>query len=267
MTVYVCTGNFEGILSGVYHAWTDGKEQEDVRLEIHSQCFQREMFAEYVAIEAEEEACRKVLAAVKKKLSRQVYEWVYIASLSCDKSRADKIYRFLAAAFQVGPGITDMLQRSEVYGIFELCRSVRNENHYLIEFIHFSQGPGGVLIGRTGPKNDVIAMTACHFADRMPGENWMIYDEPRKKAVVHRAGAGWFVIGLSGKDCGGAGEAFSEVKALSAFLEGRETGEDYGRLWKAFFDSVAVRERENPRCQRNRLPLRYRPYMTEFSSV
>lgn len=267
MTVYLCGGTFEGILSGVCHAWTSGRGHEDVRLEIRSQCFQRELFAEYVETEVQEEACGKMLEAIEKRLSPQIYEWVYTASMSCDKDRADKIYRFLAAAFRVGPGITDRLQMPEVHGIFELCRSVRNEDHYLTEFIRFSQGPGGVLVGRVGPKNDVIAMTACHFADRMPGENWIIYDEPRKKAAVHRAGRGWFVTELSEFKSGGAGEDFSGVGSLFALLEGRETREDYGRLWKAFFDSVAVEERENPRCQRNRLPLRYRPYMTEFSSV
>lgn len=263
MTVYMCGGTFEEILCGVYHAWTSRKGHNNVRLEIRSQCFQRELFTEYTEVLGDEKTFEKVFEAIQK-LSSQVYEWVYTASLSCDWGRADKIYRFLVAAFHIGPQITNMLQMPAVYEVFELCRFVRNETHYLTEFIHFSQGPGGVLIGRAGPKNDVIAMTAPHFADRMPGENWMIYDEPRKKAVVHRAGAGWFAADLSGCIASETGEG--EWAALNALLAGKER-EDYGRLWKAFFDSVAVKERENPRCQRNHLPLRYRPYMTEFSSV
>ena len=35
-------------------------------------------------------------------------------------------------------------------------------------------------------------------------------------------------------------------------------------LWKRFYETVAIRERENPRCQNTFLPKRYRGTMTEF---
>ena len=40
--------------------------------------------------------------------------------------------------------------------------------------------------------------------------------------------------------------------------------EAYEMLWKTFFETVAIRERTNLNCQKNHLPLRFRPYMTEF---
>ena len=40
----------------------------------------------------------------------------------------------------------------------------------------------------------------------------------------------------------------------------------YRRLWKTFFDTIAIRERRNPRCQRSNMPLRYRSTMTEFQN-
>lgn len=44
-------------------------------------------------------------------------------------------------------------------------------------------------------------------------------------------------------------------------------GEDelyFRSLWKQFFQSVAIRERENPQCQNTFMPKRYRGTMTEF---
>ena len=38
----------------------------------------------------------------------------------------------------------------------------------------------------------------------------------------------------------------------------------YGALWKIFHRKIAITERENAALQRNNLPLRFRPYMTEF---
>ena len=43
-----------------------------------------------------------------------------------------------------------------------------------------------------------------------------------------------------------------------------ERERQYRRLWRAFFETVAIRERTNPRCQNTHLPKRYRAMMTEF---
>ena len=39
---------------------------------------------------------------------------------------------------------------------------------------------------------------------------------------------------------------------------------DIRRLWKRFYDTVAIRERYNPRCRRTHMPQRYWATMTEF---
>lgn len=41
---------------------------------------------------------------------------------------------------------------------------------------------------------------------------------------------------------------------------------EYADLWKAFFESIAIPERENADLQRTNLPLHYRKHMTEFES-
>lgn len=44
--------------------------------------------------------------------------------------------------------------------------------------------------------------------------------------------------------------------------EGEEL--QFRALWKRFYETVAIKERENPRCQNTFLPKRYRGTMTEF---
>lgn len=50
-------------------------------------------------------------------------------------------------------------------------------------------------------------------------------------------------------------------KKLDSLLD---TNEKYADLWKVFFKSIAVEERENYKLQRGNLALHYRKYMTEF---
>lgn len=257
MTIYLCVPDFEGILCGVYDAWMSRKGHDNVRLELKGTYHELELFSEYVESESTHGKARKVINSVCGKLSQEVYKKIYVASLSQDAGRADKIYRFLVQAFSIGPGILDQLQIPESCEIFELCRNVYNENHLLVEFLRFSQASGGVLVARIGPKNDVMTLLAPHFADRLPEENWIIYDENREKAAVHPRGKPWILVNhpLEQPD----GDSIWQL-----CLEQETDEREYEDLWISFFHTIAIKERTNPVCQRNHLPLRYRAYITEF---
>lgn len=59
------------------------------------------------------------------------------------------------------------------------------------------------------------------------------------------------------------------VRADSALwqdkLSKKTDEETYEGLWKTFHQAIAIAQRRNEKCQQNLLPLRFRPYMTEFS--
>lgn len=262
MTVYVCGPEFESILCGVYDGWMSRKGHENVRLEIRGDYNEIELFCEYVEVERTEQKVRKVLSAVCSRLSQEIYRQIYTASLSQEPDRADRIYRFLVSAFKHGPKIVDMMQLPEVYEIFRICRNVTNESHQQLEFIRFSQIAGGVLASRIGPKNDVLPLLSPHFADRLPEENWIIYDENRRKASVHPAGKDWFLTDWFSD--GEKERAGSDPENWQDWLLASGDEAVYENLWKTFFDAIAIRERKNPACQRGYLPMRFRPYMTEF---
>ncbi len=145
-----------------------------------------------------------------------------------------------------------MLHLPSVFGLFELCRFVEHENHQLTGFLRFSRTEQGVLISRIGPKSDVLPLLAVHFSDRLPSEHWLIYDEKRKYAVIHPADKAWYIL------------REDEERWLEN-LEWKTDEEEYAALWKLFHQNIAIPERINRRCQMNHLPVRYRPYMTEFS--
>ncbi len=261
MTVYVCGAEFESILCGIYDAWMSRKGHENVRLEIRGTNQDMELFADYVDVEPSRDKAGKVLEAMRIKLSQEVFRQVYAASLNREPGRADAVYRFLIQAFRRGPAVTDCLQEQAVYELFRLSRRVYNESHCLTEFIRFSQVAGNVLVSRIGPENDVLTLVSPHFADRMPAENWVIYDANRQKAAVHPAGRDWFILNQAMERKEGREDGVWQT-CLTA--EGDEAV--YQQLWRAFFDAVGIQERRNPVCQRTHLPLKYRRYMTEFQN-
>ncbi len=254
MTVYLCEPHFESMLCAIYDAWDSGKGHENVRIELEGAYRDLELFTQYVQVPFSEDKARKVIRSISQKISAQAYEKVYVSSLSQEDERADRIYRFLIQGFVHGAKVLDMIQLPEVYEIFQMCRNVYNENHQLTQFVRFSQTGQGVLISRIGPKNDVLPLLAPFFADRLPMENWMIYDETRRKAAVHPAGEAWMFL---------YGDSQPEA-CFKGQLDQATDQAEYESLWKAFHETVAIEARKNPTCQRNHLPLRFRPYMTEF---
>lgn len=259
MTVYVCGPDFENILCGIYAAFMEGKGYENVRLELRGGDQDLKLFAEYVEVETVQERVERVIRSIGTRLSHRIYEQLYIASLSQEADRPDRMYRFLVEAFRYGPGVVDMMQLPPVYEIFRMNRNVYNENHRLVQFTRFSQTFRGVLVSKIDPKNDVLPLLAPYFADRLPEENWMIIDKSRLKAAVHPMGKSWFL-----SDVPQEGKEFEGKSWIGSCLREQTDEEIYQNLWRTFFDAVAVQERKNDKCQRNHLPLRFRPSMTEF---
>lgn len=250
MTIFLCSDSFEGILCGVYDAWMSRLGHSNVYLQLDG-TGNLQMFAEYRQVDESEEKVQKVVTAILEKAGQQVYEQVYRASLSREEEKADRIYRYLIYALHYGTTIIDQIQIPAVYEIFRMNRAVGNEAHYLVEFLRFSQTREGILLGVVGPKNDVIVLLAPHFADRLRGENWIIYDENRRKAVLHKAMGDWMVVQFSDDEW--------RDKMVMSWDQ-----KEFEDLWKTFHDHIAIEERQNYVCQRGHLPLLYRPYMTEF---
>ena len=255
MTIFVCKDEFDSILCGVYDAWMSGLGHENVRLitrtEQQNQTIQ--MFAEYREAEEASWKIKKTAEAIRRKISQEAYAWIYRASLSRETDKADKIVRFRARGFQFGPRTVKMLKDPDVYEVFRMNRQVANEAHLLTGFLRFSELPVGLLAAVMGPENHVLSLVADHFAERMSGERWLIFDQNRGSAALHEPGYGFVLLPQLPK----------QWRDSLSGLKGKGEGE-YEELWRIFHSAVSIRERENRACQNSHLPLRFRSYMTEF---
>ena len=82
----------------------------------------------------------------------------------------------------------------------------------------------------------------------------MIVDDTRKTAVVHPADQQYYLTSLSEEE-------------MSELLTKESVAKDTDimiTLWKEFFQTIGIKERKNPTCQRNLMPLWYRKHMPEM---
>ena len=253
MDVYVCEDDFCSILSGIYDAGTSGRPSREQRLELKGQR-EPELFCRYLEVQPEKRKAESVMDTVRERISGEACRLLWTASLSGDGEKADWMYRFLVDGFRQGPKIVHMLSLPSVFQMVEYDRAVGNEAHLLTGFVRFARLPEGILAGNIGPKNDVLAIVAEHFEDRLSGENWMLWDEKRDKAAVHQANRETVLLRGIPED-------------IRRRIKAAGTQDPYGDLWRVFVHTISIKERENRKCQMTHLPLRFREYMTEWQKT
>lgn len=249
MTVFTCEESFEAMMSCVYDAWASRLGHDNVRLQLEP-VWQQGLFCTYVHVEPDAQKAAKVARSIQKKISWEAYRQVFLASMSCEPERLDAVYRFLVLGFAAGRKVTDMLYRPEAVWILELSRKAGNEAAYFREFTRFSR-VGHVYVAHIEPKCNVTAVSAGHFADRMPSEDWMLIDDNRRIAAVHPKDRPFYMTRLTEEE-------------LGRLRRTEEGGDLYTDLWKEFFRSIGIEARRNRECQRNNMPLWYRKHATEF---
>ena len=154
-------------------------------------------------------------------------------TVDTDEARAQRVYRSLAPRLAV------------------LTRAVGHltgEAHLLKGFTRFSEQEG-VLVGEIAPKNRVLPLLRPHFCARYPEESFVLYDRTHREALFYRPRR-WAIVPL---------------EAFRAAAPGREE-RDFRRLWRRFYDTIAIEGRENPRCRMTQMPKRFWGTMTEFQN-
>ena len=210
-------------------------------------------FCEYTeSVESEKKAIA-VENMIKKNLGMEVYRNIYYAILAEDAKKANAVLGMMQEARRIHDKrkIMEHLSYEQVRKVFELKRTVENEAHCFQEFIRFSELESGVLFSKIAPKNQVLTCIADHFANRLPLENWMIYDETHQMFLIHRKQQNWFLVW---------NEKLNKEK-INRVSYAENT---YSELWKGFFENISIEERESYQRQRQHLPIRFRGNMVEF---
>ena len=120
------------------------------------------------------------------------------------------------------------------------------EAQRFIQFIRFSDF-NGALISTIKPEHIVLPLLADHFIERYINEQFLIYDKTHRMGLI-----------------------YTDHKARIEFLEDyampnlTEEEKSYQKLWRLFYDTVAIKERRNERCRMNFMPKKYWKNMTEF---
>ena len=247
-----CEDSIEGIFSAVYAAWELKYGHKNTVIQVTGLGVQNmELFANYIHLAPDAEKASKVINTIRRTCSDMVYERLFRAACADAADKADAIYRYIQVALRMGNRVLNHLTDPAVVRIMELARAVGNAEHHYLGFLRFIEIPGNILLARFAPKPQLIELILPHFVDRFPEERFVIWDTVRNVAGVHVPGQNYVMLKLTEH----------QVAILQQYSEDNIKAE---QMWKAFVESISIKERENKKLQQNNIPLHFRTYMPEF---
>ena len=259
MKDYLYDGTFEGILTCIYHHYYT-EQAAGIYLKEE---YQPSLLYDYMEVETEEDKATRVYDAIKEKISDYSLRCIYRAYLSSVEGKENAILRYVVLGFRAGHRLGSLHGNPVVKDIENIVKKISVEKERMLQFVRFevmewagtAGGDGGgreILYARVEPDHDVLELVADHFADRFRNDPLIICDVGRNKAIVAYEGS-WYSTRFSGMTLPDGSE-----------LHRTQTEKDYKALWRTYFDHIAIKERTNPRCQKNFMPVRYWKHLTEM---
>jgi len=103
-----------------------------------------------------------------------------------------------------------------------------------------------IFIADCEPVTCSLPLIAEHFVERLPNQNFIIFDRKRKICIIHTVGYEW---------------SLQPYDAL--FEDSWQFETSFEQLWQIYFKTLAIPERINPKLQQGNMPKRYWKYLIE----
>lgn len=248
---------WEGFLTAVYYAYA--RRQFPDRLIGPGETVP--LFCDEVFDVCTDEA---LAARVWKGLERKVkYPGVLGEITACWLSEMpvvpDILFRYFRKIFGYSGNYVGNLGDEDVLQVHKIARKVLQERLRVIQFLRFQKTADGIYASVVAPLYNVLPLTLAHLSDRFASQTWLVYDRKRKFGYFYDQSEIREVSFAAGSPVLQDGHFPPDV------LDGEEML--FQEMWQTYFRSIAIRERINPRLQRQNMPARFWPYLTEIKQI
>lgn len=243
--IFVYDGTFEGFLCCVYEFYYSSFRPVEIVEEDNVQA----SFYQLVTIVSDPYKAGKVKSAIENKISPYTVRFLQECMLTYGKDREMHMLGYVVKGFKYGAKIYNIVSDEDVDYLRKAHRHLKREKHLYLGIIRFYKA-GEVYISVINPKNMILPIIACHFTQRFSNQDFMIYDASNSYALIYRKGRAEI------------------IKAENIELPEVDDEEmNMQKLWKLFYDTIAIEERYNPKCRMNFMPKRTWDLLPEMQDL
>lgn len=245
--IYLYDGTFQGLLTIVFDCFT----YHQLPISIFPQKDYLPNFLDNTFIvKTDERKSECVFQRIYHQISYSVLYDCYYAFLSNTPKKELAILKYILHGFEVGPSIHSMLAIDYVFLVQTSRRKMLGESHRFKGLLRFIETDNHLFYASIHPDNNVLEDLGQHFMKRLPHQDFVIHDKIRNLAFFYHS-SHYQIIEVE--------DSFS-VPTISP------QEKEYQKLWQLFFQTIAIKERTNPRLQMQYMPKKYWQDLVEFSS-
>jgi probable DNA metabolism protein len=243
--ILICQPNLTGFLSAIYDKYYSFKSADFIQ----SSNAPINLLDNYTQINETPEKAEKVKSGIIKKGGKNFFKEICYAYLSGNTEKEQIIFEYLQLFFKRGRQVLNMFDNIYVIKFNDLKQKVLCESHRLKAFIRLQQTVQGIYYGFFSSDNDILELIAPDYVQRFNTQEFILHDYKRQKICYYNGKKLHYAIVPDGLE-----------------IELSNTEKMFQSLWKQYFKNVNIKERKNPRLQRQFLPKKYRHFMHEFET-
>lgn len=251
MLVFRYDKTFEGLLTAVFDAYNRKTfpdkllGEEDIAPMFMNECF---------TVITDPEKSERVWKGLQKKLMRNTMNMLTYVWLSEEAGSDELLFRYIRKSFDSKVSIEANFTDDDVLQTNKLARRVNHERCRMIELVRFQKAADNLFFAAISPDHNCLPLILDHFTDRFADQKWIIYDTKRDYGFYYDL-KNVTEITLENSDLFPDGKLNEELMAEDEKL--------FQEMWKAYYKSLTIQERINPKLHRQHLPKRYWKYLTE----
>lgn len=251
MIVFFYDKSFEGLLTVIFEAYRL-KKIPDQLLAIGE--FEPLFCDDSYTINTDLEKSTRVWQKLQSKLSQRALDLILYGWLSeqdsTDKLLFDVIKKMVDSTIPIESNFAD----NDILNLFQLSKKVSKERHHLMQFVRFQKTIDDIYFAVVSPLYNALPLVINHFKNRFADQQWIIYDTIRNYGFYYDLKS-VTQITLD------VDQYLTNNKLNKEALANNE--ELFQVMWQKYFKALTIKERINPKLQRQYMPRRFWKYLIE----
>ena len=213
------------------------------------------LFTDTYLVVTDAEKAERVLSGLSKKISRSAVYMLHASFLSESEEVENAIFSYIGKAFKMDKSIEMNFADPDVLKLSKIYKKVNREVERIRQFVRFQKTSDGVFFACVEPLYNVMPLNLDFFADRFADQQWLIYDIRRN--------TGWFYNMKTIEEVRIENPGF-DISSGRLNRDAVDENEiDFQDLWRQYFKSISIKERQNLKLQRQHMPKRFWKFLTE----
>lgn len=201
----------------------------------------------------------RVYSALQKKLSKIALNQILFTWLSELPESDLIIFRYICKVFKSNYSIETDFGDPDVLAIHDIAKKVNKEKHHIQQFVRFNAiknptSDGKIYFAVIGPIYNALPLTTRFFKDRYADQKWAIYDEKRQYGYFYDL------------------EKLEKISLNDDLIINNKINQDYltddeklfQTMWYRYCNALTIKERINPKLQRQNMPRRFWQHLPEM---